>query len=161
MRDTSTEINIHYASIKDSLEFFRKNLWDKYDDSDKNALRLQKFHRRFANIATMFGSIAIILAIVSLAVKELADIIFRQLHGIEELAVFIPENSITYAEFIVAAIAFLAVVIGLFKKYKENWFLYRHKAELFRSLRHIFGCAGFAMPWRGFCVGFFRPAYSL
>ena len=32
MRDTSTEINIHYASIKDSLEFFRKNLWDKYDD---------------------------------------------------------------------------------------------------------------------------------
>lgn len=138
MRDTGTEINISYASIKDPLGFFQKSLWEKYADSDKKALRLQRSHRKLAKTATVFGITAIILAIISLAFKELSDVISRQFPRIEELAAVIPENLITYAEFFVAAIAFIAVVVGYFKKYKENWFLYRHKAELFRSLKFRF-----------------------
>ncbi|KAB2946446.1 MAG: DUF4231 domain-containing protein (plasmid) [Candidatus Methanoperedens sp.] len=138
MHDTGIEINIRYASIRDALEILHKSLWGKYDDSDKKAIRLQRSHRRFAKTATVFGITAIILAIISLAVKELGDIISRQFPGTEGLATVIPDDLITYAEFFVAAIAFFAVIVGLFKKYQKNWFLYRHRAELFRSLKFHF-----------------------
>jgi len=116
MWDDADEINSHFISIKDPLEFIHENLWKSYTDCDKKALQWQKLHRSLALLATLGGTLAILFAIV-------------QLSGI------IQEHWPIWVECIAAIIALLAVVSGLFWYFQKKWFLHRHKAESFRSFK--------------------------
>ncbi|MGB8216853.1 MAG: hypothetical protein WCE94_06080 [Candidatus Methanoperedens sp.] len=115
MRDNDDDIK-GYILIKDSLIFIHENLWGIYDRFDKEALRLQKSHRRLAFLATVCGTIAVLFAIV-------------QLSGIAHT------HWPAWVEILATVLAFLSVCSGLAWYRQKNWFLSRYKAESLRSLK--------------------------
>jgi hypothetical protein len=106
--------------LRDALVSLDAALADAFDSADTKAMEYQASHRAFANVATWFGTIAVILAIVRLAVEALREpeVVSSLLLG---------------AELVTAAVACVVVIAGLMRYRAENWLLQRVRAERLRA----------------------------
>jgi len=105
--------------VRDALAFCRDTVEAGYRQADTLALRHQRYHRLLTITAAIFGTTAVLLAIVQLSG------LFRgtwpvQLSGIA------------------VAFALIAVITGLVSSQRLNWLLERHRAERYRLLKFRF-----------------------
>jgi hypothetical protein len=113
--DTEEELSL-YRPLRDVLIFCRDAFFSIYKEADKKAERNQWHHNILTIFAAVFGTIAVLFAIV-------------QLSG------FFPTPWPMWVEVIAAIIALLAVLIGWAQARQKQWLLQRHKAERLRLLK--------------------------
>jgi hypothetical protein len=84
-----------------------------YWHANRRALEHQRRHRRTVTLTAIFGAVAVILAILQLA------------YGISPMM-----------ESIAAALAAMAVILGISAGFMEEWLVQRHRAERIRLLKY-------------------------
>jgi len=105
--------------LRDALTLCRNTVETGYRKADASALRHQRYHRLVTVIAAIFGTIAVLLAIIQLSG------LFR---GVWPLQV----------SGIAVVLALIAVILGLVSSQRLNWLLERHRAERYRLLKFRF-----------------------
>jgi hypothetical protein len=123
MDDTREQL-AWWPLLQNPLEICAREVVPAYKRADAAALRHQDRHRKLANLAALFGTAAVLLAIFQLAFQEIA----------EQLGM----GEIPTLETVSALAAFIAVVLGLLIAIKARWLLERHKAERLRLLKFHF-----------------------
>lgn len=113
-----------------ALAFLQAEVWPAFDRADKAAIRHQKRHRRLTEVAAVSGSLAVLFGIVQLVFPSLVG--WHWLGG---------------TEVVVAAVALLAVILGVKAAFQFNWLQERHRAERLRELK--FGLLVHEDLWRG------------
>jgi hypothetical protein len=115
----SLEDGPYNQPLRDVLTLCRGTVEVSYRKADALALRHQRYHRLLTIIAAVFGTFAVLLAIV-------------QLSGL------FPGMWPVQVSGIAAAFALIAVIAGLVSSQQLNWLLERHKAERYRLLKFRF-----------------------
>ena len=105
--------------LRDALALCRDTAEVGYRQADASALRHQRYHRLLTITAAIFGTTAVLLAIVQLS-GLFRGIWPGQLSGIA------------------VAFALIAVIAGLVSSQRLNWLLERHRAERYRLLKFRF-----------------------
>ncbi len=105
--------------LRDALTLCQNTVETGYRKADASALRHQRYHRLVTVIAAIFGTIAVLLAIIQLSG------LFR---GVWPLQV----------SGIAVVLALIAVILGLVSSQRLNWLLERHRAERYRLLKFRF-----------------------
>jgi len=105
--------------LRDALMLCRNTVEVDYHKADASALRHQRYHRLVTVIAAIFGTTAVLLAIV-------------QLSGLFKGAWLLQVSGIA------VALALIAVILGLVSSQRLNWLLERHRAERYRLLKFRF-----------------------
>jgi len=116
--DTEEDLS-KYLPLSNALKKCRETITPTFDLADKTALRHQKYHRALTNVAVVFGTIAVLLAIL-------------QLTG------FVATHLPMWVEVLAAIMALCAVIVGLIQSRQTMWLLQRHKAERCRLLKFRF-----------------------
>ncbi len=117
MIDADKDLSL-YKPLNHALKTFREIILKEYDSSDKSAMLNQKYHRILTILAAVFGTIAVLFAIM-------------QLSG------FFPTPWPMWAEMVAALIAIFAVIVGTVQGRHHQWLLQRHRAERFRFLKFM------------------------
>ena len=86
--------------------------------ADGAALRHQSYHRQLVKLATVFGTAAIIFAILQLA--------FGDAIGLHDVA---------FAELVAVGLALIAFVLGSLVAFQLRWLVERNKAERLRMAK--------------------------
>jgi hypothetical protein len=121
MDDAPEEAHLKgFDRLRTSLEFLNATLVPVYHAADKAAVSHQTIHRRLAKTAIIAGGFAIACAILQLVLRQSA-----------------PSWTELVAELEYASVAGggIAVIVGLFAKFNNKWFLHRHTAERLRMLK--------------------------
>ncbi len=105
--------------LRDALTLCRNTVEVGYRKADTSALRHQRYHRLLTVIAAIFGTTAVLLAIVQLS---------GLFHGVWPVQM----------SGIAVALALIAVITGLVSSQRLNWLLERHRAERYRLLKFRF-----------------------
>jgi hypothetical protein len=105
--------------LRDALTLCQKTVEPAYRQADALALRHQRYHRLLTITAAVFGTTAVLLAIV-----QLSDLF--------------PGMWPVQLSGIAVALALIAVITGLVSSQRFNWLLERHKAERYRLLKFRF-----------------------
>jgi hypothetical protein len=109
----------HSQPLRDALMLCQKTVEVGYRQADALALRHQRYHRLLTITAAVFGTTAVILAIV-------------------QLSRLFPGKWSVQLSGIAVALALIAVIAGLVSSQQLNWLLERHKAERCRLLKFRF-----------------------
>jgi hypothetical protein len=120
MHDTPEEI-AEWRPLAAALERCQETVEPAYRAADRTAQQFQRHHQLITIAAAVFGTVAVLFAILQLP---------RIVSG-----TFV---SIPVAEGITAAIAFAAVLLGIFTLRHVGWMFLRHKAERFKFLKFRF-----------------------
>jgi hypothetical protein len=107
--------------LAERLELCRQWVVPAFDEADRAAIAHQKRHRWLVRCATVFGTVAILVAIAQLALDGAV--------GGEAMPV---------AELALALLAAAAVGLGLVAAFQTRWLLERHKAERLRLAKYRF-----------------------
>ncbi len=107
------------TTFRDNVLCTGKAVVGAYHEADSDALRNQKFHQILSTLAAVFGTTAVLFAIV-------------QLSG------FTPAHWPMWVEVLAAGIALLAIVLGYAQARQHQWLFQRHKAERYRLLKFRF-----------------------
>lgn len=113
----------YWPHLRQHLEQCAAVLWDPYQMADGAALYEQKRHRALTLLAAVFGTLAVVLAIIQLAVPT---------HTPNAGA-----STLTILE-VMYALAAAATVISIVYAVKFRWQLKRHQAERMRQLKFGF-----------------------
>jgi hypothetical protein len=105
--------------VRDALAFCRDTVEADYRQADALALRHQRYHRLLTITAAVFGTTAVLLAIVQLSG------LFRGMWPVQLSGIAV-------------AFALIAVITGLVSSQRLNWLLERHRAERYRLLKFRF-----------------------
>jgi hypothetical protein len=105
--------------LSDALEVCERTVNKVYQAADAEAQHYQRNHRIIAVLAAVFGTGAVLFAIV-------------------QLASFVSGGWPLPAEFAAALIAFFAVILGLMASFQRRYLLERHKAERYRLVKFAF-----------------------
>lgn len=119
MIDSDEDISRFSDPLSYALKTCRETVTPAYDSADKLALRHQKYHRILTGLAVVFGTIAVLFAIIY-------------------LSGFFPTPWPMLVEVITAIIALLAVILGLIQARQTRWLLQRYIAERCRMLKFHF-----------------------
>src|SRR5664279_1466979 len=123
-----TEEDLHnYQPLEKALRKCGEIVNSIYSTADKAALQHQKYHRRLTNFAVVFGTLAVLLAILQLV-----------LLASPRLTSFTPSRLPNWAELAAAVIALGSVIMGFIQSRQKQWLLQRHKAERCRFLKFRF-----------------------
>lgn len=120
MHDTPEEM-AQWKPLAAALQSCQEKVEPAYRAADRTALRFQKQHQAITIAAAIAGTVAVLLAIL-----QLPSIIGGFL---------VP---IPFVEGVAAAIAFVAVLLGIFTLRHVGWMFLRHKAERFKFLKFRF-----------------------
>ncbi len=123
MVDTEEEL-AYWGRMRKPLETTAGEILPAYKQADAEAIRHQDRHRKLANAAAFFASVAVLLAIFQLAFPAL----------VERLGV----TGVPTLETASAVAALIAVALGIIIAGKSRWLLERHKAERLRFLKFGF-----------------------
>ncbi|MGC1719290.1 MAG: hypothetical protein WA746_09905, partial [Isosphaeraceae bacterium] len=110
--------------LRGHLEICEREVLPAYRLADAGALRHQDRHRKLANAAALFGTVAVLLAIFQLAFPEI----------VEQRGV----GDVPTLETLSVLAALVAVGLGLLITLKARWLLERLKAEQLRLLKFRF-----------------------
>ena len=127
MHDSAEEL-ARYAPIAGTLQLCRR-IADEFDAADERAVKFQGRHRWLTRGAALFGTLAVVFAIIGLS------------RGEQELwsAVWLPsKQALDRVELWLAGSALAIVLVGWLSHYKESWLRWRHQAESCRLLRYNF-----------------------
>jgi hypothetical protein len=105
--------------LSDALEVCERTVNKVYQAADAEAQHYQRNHRIITVLAAVFGTGAVLSAIV-------------------QLASFVSAGWPLPAEFAAALIAFFAVILGLMASFQRRYLLERHKAERYRLVKFAF-----------------------
>ncbi len=105
--------------LRDALVLCQKTVEPAYRQADALALRHQRYHRLLTVAAAVFGTTAVLLAIVQLSN------LFRGMWPVQLSGIAV-------------SFALIAVIAGLVSSQRLNWLLERHKAERYRLLKFRF-----------------------
>jgi hypothetical protein len=107
--------------LHDPLELCERTVNKVYRAADAEAQQCQRNHRIITAMAAVFGTTAVLLAIV-------------------QLSRFVRERGLlpTSGEFVAALIALFAVILGLIAAFQRRYLLERHKAERYRLMKFGF-----------------------
>jgi hypothetical protein len=120
MHDTPEEM-AQWKPLAAALQRCQETVEPAYRAADRTALRFQKQHQAITIAAAIAGTVAVLLAIL-----QLPSIIGGFLVPIPTV------------EGVTAAIAFVAVLLGIFTLRHVGWMFLRHKAERFKFLKFRF-----------------------
>jgi hypothetical protein len=120
MHDTPEEM-ARWMPLASALQSCQEKVEPAYRAADRTALRFQKQHQTITISAAIAGTVAVLFAIL-----QLPSIIRGFL---------VP---IPIVEGVAAAIAFVAVLLGIFTLRQVGWMFLRHKAERFKFLKFHF-----------------------
>ena len=120
MHDTPEEM-AQWKPLTAALQSCQEIVEPAYRAADLTAVQFQRQHQSITVAAAIFGTVAVLFAILQLP---------RIISGS-----FV---SIPVAEGITAAIAFVAVLLGIFTLRHVGWMFLRHKAERFKFLKFRF-----------------------
>lgn len=120
MHDTAEEI-AHWEPLAAALTSCHEIVEPAYRVADRTALQFQRQHQLLTIAAATFGTIAVLFAILQLPRIISGSVI-----------------SIPVVEGIAAAIAFIAVLLGILTLRQMGWMFLRHKAERFKFLKFRF-----------------------
>ncbi len=120
MHDTPEEM-AQWGPLAAALQSCQDIVEPAYQAADHTAVHFQRQHQAITVAAAVFGTFAVLFAILQLP---------RIISG------FVV--SIPVAEGITAAIAFIAVLLGIFTLRQVRWMFLRHKAERFKFLKFHF-----------------------
>jgi len=120
MHDTPEEM-AQWRPLAPALQSCREIVEPAYRAADRTAVHFQRQHQAITIAAAVFGTVAVLFAILQLP---------RIISG--------SVLSIPVAEGITAAIAFIAVFLGIFTLRQAGWMILRHKAERFKFLKFRF-----------------------
>jgi len=109
----------HSKPLRDALTLCRDTVEVGYRRADASAMRHQRYHRLLTITTAIFGTTAVLLAIV-------------QLSGL------FPGMWPVQLSGIAVVLALIAVLTGLVSSQQFNWILERHKAERYRLLKFRF-----------------------
>ena len=107
--------------LHDPLELCERTVNKVYRVADAEAQQYQRNHQSITAPAAVFGTTAVLWAIV-------------------QLSSFVRERGLlpTSGEFVAALIALFAVILGLVASFQRRYLLERHKAERYRLLKFGF-----------------------
>jgi len=120
MHDTPEEM-AQWRPLAAALQSCQEIVEPAYRAADRTAVHFQRQHQTITVAAAIFGTVAVLFAILQLP-RIISGFVF----------------SIPVAEGITAAIAFIAVVLGIFTLRQVGWMFLRHKAERFKFLKFRF-----------------------
>jgi hypothetical protein len=120
MHDTPEEM-AQWRPLAAALQCCQEIVEPAYRAADRTAVHFQRQHQAITVAAAIFGTVAVLFAILQLP---------RIISG--------TVVSIPVAEGITAAIAFIAVLLGIFTLRQARWMFLRHKAERFKFLKFHF-----------------------
>jgi hypothetical protein len=120
MHDTPAEM-IEWRPIAAALQSCQEIVEPAYRAADRAALQYQRQHQLITIAAAIFGTVAVLFAILQLPRIISGSVV-----------------SIPVAEGVTAAIAFVAVLLGIFTLRQVGWMFLRHKAERFKFLKFRF-----------------------
>lgn len=120
MYDTPEEM-ARWKPLAPALQSCQETVEPAYRAADRTAMRFQKQHQAITIAAAIAGTVAVLLAIL-----QLPSIINGRV---------VP---IPLFEGVTAAIAFAAVLLGIFTLRHVGWMFLRHKAERFKFLKFRF-----------------------
>ncbi len=115
MSDTDDELK-KFPHLKNALTICNDKIYDQYCKADDEAESNQSVHKILTMLVAVFGTLAVLCAIVQLSEFFVAPWPMR-------------------IEVITAIIAFFAVLFGIWRGLDTGWLLERHKAERFRALK--------------------------
>lgn len=124
--DPEKEIIDRCPALARALGSLGETIFKAYDAADSSALRQQKAHRWAALTVAVFGTLAVVLAILQLALGSLPFVSSVLVH------------STWLGEFVAAGLALLVVLVGLWFALQAGWLLERHKAEVLRGHKFRF-----------------------
>lgn len=147
------------ADAAEALDHTRDRIVNTYECADLAATFNLKWHRRIAIIVALFGTYAVVMAIIQLysqATSQLHLQTIVELHP-ETISKLYPQTALklhpetvlhfqpqeegrllSWAEFICAIIALVAVAVGVRGVFMQRWLLRRHRAERCRFLKFNF-----------------------
>jgi hypothetical protein len=105
--------------LSDALEICERTVNKVYQAADEEAQHYQRNHKIITALAAIFGTAAVLLAIV-------------------QLSSFVPGRWSVPSEFVAALIALFAVILGLVASFQRRYLLERHKAERYRLVKFAF-----------------------
>lgn len=108
-----------WASLRPELELLAEKVRPVYRAADAAALVHQRWHRRITLLAGVFGTAAVLFAILQLSGR-------------------LPAVPLALAEVVAAALALASVGLGLWAARHRSWLLERHRAERCRMLKFAF-----------------------
>ncbi|MFH1681584.1 MAG: hypothetical protein ABIH26_13205 [Candidatus Eisenbacteria bacterium] len=111
-----------FPNLKDALDFLATGVKSEWEAADSAALHHQKWHRRVARTSILFGTAAVVFAVIQLALKHC-------------WATGVPHAAVL--EGVAVAAASLAVLGGVWAKFDRNWLGQRHRAERLRMLKFV------------------------
>jgi hypothetical protein len=114
----------HWPELREPLEACAVIVRPTYHEVDAAAIRHQGRHRRYSNAAILFGTLAVLLAIIQLAFPD-----WVEAHGIRGVPTW---------EIVATALAVIAVLAAILSAAKANWMVERHKAERLRLAKFRF-----------------------
>ncbi len=120
MHDTPDEM-AQWKPLAAALQSCQEIVEPAYRAADRTAVHFQRQHQTITIAAAIFGTVAVLFAILQLP---------RIISG--------SVLSIPVAEGVTAAIAFIAVLLGIFTLRQAGWMFLRHKAERFKFLKFRF-----------------------
>jgi len=114
MHDSEADL-AHWQQLAGKLQDCAEVIEPAFRKADGAALRHQSYHRQLVKWATVFGTAAILFAILQLA--------FGDAIGLHQVAI---------AELVAVAIALAAFVLGSLVAFQVRWLVERNKAERLR-----------------------------
>src|SRR5579871_1983089 len=115
MVDTPADLE-RWPLLRGPLQTCRDVLGGPYTTADRAAMAHQRDHRILTLIAAACGTAAVLVAVLQMS---------------ESLG----ETPLRLVEMVAAAIALIAVALGVFAARQRNWLLQRHRAEHCRLLK--------------------------
>ena len=120
MHDTTEEM-AQWRPLAAALQSCQEIVEPAYRAADRTAVHFQRQHQTITVAVAIFGTVAVLFAILQLP-RIISGFVF----------------SIPVAEGTTAAIAFIAVLLGIFTLRQVGWMFLRHKAERFKFLKFHF-----------------------
>ncbi|MEO5916007.1 MAG: hypothetical protein ABIS50_17360 [Luteolibacter sp.] len=114
------EVIAPFITLKMALGELDRKINQKWADADQEAIRRQRFHRRSATVAIVFGLAAVFLVLIQLGLQLTDESLVSVAKILEMIAVIV---------------ATIAAVLGIGIKSDTKWFIQRHIAERLRALR--------------------------
>lgn len=105
--------------VREALLECRKTIVPPYVRADREALTVQRTHRRIVWTSALLGTAAIVVALLQLLPSA---------GGMRSIA--LPLDALF------TVVGALAVALGLFASVQQRWYLQRHRAEMLRLLKY-------------------------
>ncbi len=118
--DDLAEFRSSDPRLQEALSYLHARLLPPWQEADTAAIRQQFWHRRVAKAAIFFGSAAVVLAIIQMAVERQSLVLASWALRLEVSA---------------AVGAACAVLVGVIFRMHRRWLLMRHRAERLRILK--------------------------